>query len=148
MTPSLEATELMAAPYRGNGFAVVVKFNRRCDQGYGESPGPRGIVAPPRGLCSSESDLSRSVLGSGLAVVAGFWREFSELLTLLPGVGVCVVGPPRAFSGSLPESPLAVGIKEPCPCDEDISRVAAGSAVFWCFFDFPNKNDMAGSRRG
>jgi hypothetical protein len=40
MSPSFEATALIAAPYRGKGFACGdEKFRRRCDHGYRDAPG-------------------------------------------------------------------------------------------------------------
>jgi hypothetical protein len=77
------------------------------------------------------------------------FSELSELLTLPPGVGVCVCGP-RAFSGSRPPAtPLIVGICDPGPDDDVISLVAGGSALGGCcLFFFPKRNDMAtGVRR-
>ena len=47
MTPEEPVEELMAAPYRGKGEAVVVKFSRRVLHGYGDdSGGPRLFRAP------------------------------------------------------------------------------------------------------
>ena len=48
MSPSLEETELTAAPYRGNGLGCdVVKVNRRRDHGYRFAFG----VTPFEGAC-------------------------------------------------------------------------------------------------
>lgn len=111
------------------------------------SPVPDGTVAC---LCrekrtwKSDSALSRNVLGSGLAVFAGF-SELRELFTLAPGVGVWdVCGAPRGFSGSRAPAPFAVGICEPGPADDEISLVAGGSALGGCcLFFLPKRNDMA-----
>ena len=89
---------------------------------------------------TSDSARVRIGPGSGLLVA---WIEFSEELTLLPTV--CT--PPAAVGlrsdGSLePCRLVAVGIRVSGPCDEAISRVAAGSAELWLFLDLPNKNDI------
>jgi hypothetical protein len=108
---------------------------------------PGGTNACPSRILptdTSDSPLSRNVLGSGLAVLVGF-SELSELLTLAPGVGVCDCGAPRAFSGSRPPAtPFIVGIWDPGPDEDVISLVAGGSAFEGCcLFFFPKRNDMA-----
>jgi hypothetical protein len=69
--------------------------------------------------------------GPGALPVA--WRLLSELLTDAPGVGVWDDGPTR------PPAPFAGG----GPDEEEMSRVAAGSALFCCLDFFPKRNDMA-----
>jgi hypothetical protein len=72
------------------------------------------------------------------------FSELSELFTLVPGVDVCPGNPVRVFSGSRPPAPFAVGIWEPGPCDDEISRDAGGSAPPCCCLLFlPNRNDIA-----
>lgn len=61
--------------------------------------------------------------------------ELIELLTLLPGVGVCATTGALFFA----LAPLAVGMDE--PPDVWASRVAGGGLV-WADFFFPNKKDM------
>jgi hypothetical protein len=90
------------------------------------------------------SAFSRSALGSGVGAFPTFWREFNELFTLPPGVGVWDWGPPRVFSISREPDPLTAGGGCPWPPDEVMSRVAGGSALLACCLLFlPKRKDMA-----
>jgi hypothetical protein len=74
--PSLLEVALTAAPYLGNGFVCdTVKFNFRCDQGYGElfssafsGGGVRLCRDPSRGVCEGRN-VSMSSNASHLATL-------------------------------------------------------------------------------
>ena len=86
-----------------------------------------------------ESERSRSGLGSGADASAGFCSELSDGLPLVAGVGVWPGGPLRVLS-RLRSREAAGG----WPCDEEMSRVAAGSGLDGGGLLFlPNKKDMA-----
>lgn len=72
----------------------------------------------------SESFLSLILLGSGLVV----FLTSNELTELLTPSGVIVGFPLRAFSLTIVE-PFGL-VKVSDPCDEVISRAAAGRALF------------------
>jgi len=75
---------------------------------------------------------------TGPGALAAVCRLLSELFTEAPGVGVCEDGPTR------PPTPLAGG-----PDEEEMSRVAGGSALLCCLDFLPKRNDMAEvARRG
>lgn len=91
-----------------------------------------------------ESARSRNALGSGTVERPWFCRELKELLTLPPGVEFCGWGPGRFVSTSRGPAPLAgAGAGAGWPCEDDISRVAAGSAFGCCLFFLPKRKDMA-----
>jgi hypothetical protein len=73
--------------------------------------------------------------------------ELKEELTLADWEGVCWVPtvprldiPSRGLS-----TPLEVGRRDSPPCEDEMSRVAAGRALGCPFFDLPNKNAMVSS---
>jgi hypothetical protein len=96
--------------------------------------------------CSLDPPLSRNALGSGATAWASRpCNELSELFTLPLGVDVfvCGWGPGRgpSFSRGGPLSDAGWGPLG--PCDDVISRVAAGSGLPCCLLFLPNRNDMA-----
>jgi hypothetical protein len=94
------------------------------------------------------SGRSRRAFGSGVVVLDGFWMELKELFTLPLGVDVCDGGPGRFFAMSRLPPPGVVAPCDPGPCDDDISLVAAGSALGGGLFFFPKRKDMAAFYRG
>ena len=79
-------------------------------------------------------------LGSGLVVFLTS-SEFTELLTASDDAGGFVG---RVLSLATLGEPFWL-TKMSDPCEEDMSRVAAGSALFWLFLDL-NRKAMLASR--
>ena len=161
--PSFEAAEFTAAPYRGKGLAVVGNTIRFEDHGYrsvslgafpdrvrvcqtrvvsGCSPGPQREEALSRNTSPAGRTptwVSESLLARVDFSVERSCSELRELFTLLPPLP----GAGRAASG-FGGTPLGEGRKDlSLACDEEMSLVAAGSALFELFLLFPMpKKDM------
>lgn len=70
--------------------------------------------------------------------------ELNEELTLADWGGVCWVPtvPRRGMPSRGLSAPLDVGMRDSAPCEDEMSRVAAGRALACPFFDLPNKKAM------
>src|SRR5205809_2314217 len=76
--------------------------------------------------------------GSGV-LMAG--AELKEELALEDWGGVCWA-PTVPRRGMPSRGPSTVGMRDSAPCEDEMSRVAAGRALACPFFDLPNKKAM------